>query len=391
MFSSLPTSLSLLSILLLQHFSPVSAYKPLSDNFLRAIPSPGQDIDPRNGSLLAPILIPRVPGTSGQAETQEHFVNYFQSQLPKWTLEWQNSSSKTPVSGGVELPFANLIFKREPPWVRPGQANYLTLVAHYDSKYQPDGFIGATDSAAPCAMIMHVARVLDGHIQRMYNEMQDLGEGGTVEMDMGVQLIFLDGEEAFEKWTDEDSLYGSRYVTHHQEIILIAILTITRSLANQWSITSNPPSAKFYKYRNPLNQISLFLLLDLLGSKAPQIPSYFPTTHWAYMHLSTIETRMRALGLLESSPEAPFLQDLNRTVGANTVVSDDHLPFISKGVDILHVIPHPFPDVWHTMEDDADHLDMPTVRDWSKIVAAFALEWLDMMEVWDEPDNDPAR
>jgi hypothetical protein len=214
MFFSLPPSLSLLSVLLLQHTASIEAYKPLSDSFLRAIPSPSQDIDPHNGSLLAPILIPRVPGTPGQATTQNHFVNYFQTELPKWSMEWQNSTSRTPVSGGTEVPFANLIFKREPPWVKPGQSNFLTLVAHYDSKYQPEGFIGATDSAAPCAMMMFVAKVIDGYVQRMYDEMQELEEGGTVEMDMGVQILFLDGEEAFEKWTDKDSLYGARYVAH---------------------------------------------------------------------------------------------------------------------------------------------------------------------------------
>jgi glutaminyl-peptide cyclotransferase len=209
MFFSLPSTLSVLSFALLS--SPTSAYKPLSDSFLRAIPSPGADIDPNDGSLLAPILIPRVPGTPGQTVTQQHFVNYFQTQLPKWQLEWQNSTSTTPISS-TELPFANLIFKREPPWVKPGQANMLTLVAHYDSKYRPEGFIGATDSAAPCAMMMFVAKVIDGYVQRMYDEMQELEEGGTVEMDMGVQMIFLDGEEAFQSWTDTDSLYGSRYV-----------------------------------------------------------------------------------------------------------------------------------------------------------------------------------
>jgi glutaminyl-peptide cyclotransferase len=144
-------------------------------------------------------------------------------------------------------------------------------------------------------------------------------------------------------------------------------------------------SAKFYKYRTPLNQISLFLLLDLLGSADPHIPSYFPTTHWAYQHLATIESRMRALNLLESSPASPFLPDSNATAGAFGGISDDHLPFITKGVSVLHVIPSPFPKVWHTMEDDGEHLDMPTVRDWARIVSAFALEWLDMMEVWDEP------
>lgn len=219
MLFSLPSALSLLSFLLLEHPSSVNAYKPLSDSFLRAIPSPGADIDPNDGSLLAPILIPRVPGTPGQSKTQQHFVNYFQTQLPKWQLEWQNSTSQTPISGNSELPFANLIFKREPPWVKPGQANMLTLVAHYDSKYRPEGFIGATDSAAPCAMMMFVAKVIDAYVQRMYDEMQELEEGGTVEMDMGVQMIFLDGEEAFESWTDTDSLYGSRYVTYNHSHI----------------------------------------------------------------------------------------------------------------------------------------------------------------------------
>jgi hypothetical protein len=46
----------------------------------------------------------------------------------------------------------------------------------------------------------------------MYDEMAALGEGGSVDMDMGIQILFLDGEEAFAEWSDEDSLYGSRYV-----------------------------------------------------------------------------------------------------------------------------------------------------------------------------------
>lgn len=61
-------------------------------------------------------------------------------------------------------------------------------------------------------MLMWVAKVVDGYVQRMYDEMAALGEGGTVDMDMGIQILFLDGEEAFHTWTDTDSLYGARYV-----------------------------------------------------------------------------------------------------------------------------------------------------------------------------------
>jgi glutaminyl-peptide cyclotransferase len=167
----------------------------------------------------------------------------------------------------------------------------------------------------------------------------------------------------------------------------VTMLMYNRSLAEEWSVSPNPPSAKFYRYRTPLNQISLFVLLDLLGSANPKVPSYFSTTHWAYKHLAAVETRMRDLKLLESSPAEPFLPDVNFTMGY-AGISDDHLPFIARGTEILHVIPSPFPHVWHTMEDDGKHLDMPTVRDWTKIVTAFTLEWLDMMEVWDEEDAD---
>ncbi|KAF1365428.1 hypothetical protein EJ07DRAFT_171355 [Lizonia empirigonia] len=348
MLFSLPSSLSILTYLLC---TPTHAYKPLSDSFLKAIPAPGDLFDHEHGDLLAPILIPR-------------------RELPKWDISWQNSTATTPTSGGKDLPFQNLIFKREPPWVKPGQSNLLTFVAHYDSKITPKGFIGATDSAAPCAMLMWVAKVVDQHVQRMYDEMQALEEGGTVEMDMGIQILLLDGEEAFQTWSDTDSLYGAR------------------SLATEWAGTRNPPSSKFYQYRTPLSQISLFVLLDLLGSASPKVPSYFPTTHWAYQHLATMESRLRSLNILESKPATAFLPDVNMTMAGFGGISDDHLPFIHQGVEVLHVIPSPFPRVWHTMQDDGAHLDGATVRDWARIVAGFALEWLDMMEVWDEPGAD---
>jgi glutaminyl-peptide cyclotransferase len=144
-------------------------------------------------------------------------------------------------------------------------------------------------------------------------------------------------------------------------------------------------------YKNPLNQITMFVLLDLLGAANPRIPSYFQTTHWAYRNMATIEDRMRKLGLLESTPGSAFLPDsgkMSTQFGAGGI-QDDHLPFMARGAPVLHVIPSPFPGVWHTMQDDGDHLDMATVRDWSKIVIAFALEWLEMMEV--EPPAEGAQ
>lgn len=207
----LASMLAVLLFFLLLTATTTTAYKPLSDSFLRAVPGVGDDFDIHNGALLAPILIPRVPGTDGSVQVQQHFVDFFTRELPKWSIEWQNSTGRTPITELNEVPFRNLVFKREPPWTQPGQANLLTLVAHFDSKIAPKGFIGATDSAVPCAVLMHVARSIDGYLTQMHDEMVELGElGGSVEMDMGVQIVLLDGEEAFVSWTDTDSLYGSR-------------------------------------------------------------------------------------------------------------------------------------------------------------------------------------
>ncbi|RYP34099.1 hypothetical protein DL767_004434 [Monosporascus sp. MG133] len=349
----------LLAIHALLFIVPTAAYTELSDDFLSGIPSGDADFDIKDGKLLAPILIPRVPGTEGQARAQEHFVAFFREELPEWRVEWYNSTSTTPATGDRQVPFANLLFRRDPPWTRdsPGRAGYLTLVAHYDSKLKPDGFIGATDSAAPCAMLMHVARSIEGHLVRMWEDVQRRdGEGGK---DLGVQILLLDGEEAFVSWTATDSLYGAR------------------ALAEEWENTANPALSTF---RSPLGQINLFLLLDLLGSAGPSVPSFFQSTHWAYRAMARIEERMRGLGTLESDPKKPFLPDADKKASdfRPAGVGDDHIPFMRRGVPVLHIIPSPFPTVWHTMDDDGEHLDLPTVRDWARIVTAFALEWLDV-------------
>lgn len=126
----------------------------------------------------------------------------------------------------------------------------------------------------------------------------------------------------------------------------------------------------------------MFVLLDLLGSVNPQVPSYFLTTHWAYRAMASIESRMRKLGILETEPARPFLPESDKASNqfGRTFIDDDHKPFMQRGVDVLHLIPSPFPKVWHLMEDDGEHLDLPTVRDWARITTAFVVEWMDIQD-----------
>lgn len=154
----------------------------------------------------------------------------------------------------------------------------------------------------------------------------------------------------------------------------------TRSLAERWAAETYSARST---YKTPLEAINLFVLLDLLGAVDPHVPSYFPATHWAYRGMARIETRMRELGLLATKPKNPFLPESDKPFNhfrTGSFVADDHIPFMIRGVPILHVIPTPFPPTWHTMDDDADHLDPDSIGDWAKIVTAFTAEWLELDE-----------
>lgn len=360
----------------------------LSDDSLRRIPSGGGDFDIRDGPLLAPILVPRVPGTPGSAAAQRHFVDFFRTHLPLWRVEWHNITSRTPATGDREVPFSNLIFTRDPPWAEArareatgeadgGDVGRLVLAAHYDTLYRPEGFIGAVDSAAPCAILLHVARSLDDALTRKWASMEADGSAGDgLDEDRGVQIVLLDGEEAWETWSATDSLYGAR------------------ALADAWDRRAYPPGAA---HRSPLRAVSLFVLLDLLGAPDPRIPSYFRDTHWAYEAMARVEARLRALGLLHhaaaaaahpkkgaeaaanaAATDAVFLHEAGPHQFRRGYIEDDHIPFMERGVPILHVIPTPFPATWHTMDDDGEHLHVDTIDDWGKIVTGFTAEWLEL-------------
>ncbi|KAJ2903442.1 uncharacterized protein MKZ38_009927 [Zalerion maritima] len=356
-----PFMCSLLFPLFLAVLSIASGYTPISDDTLKSLPVANDDFNIETGSLLSPLLITRVPGTGGQVEAQNHIASFFQENLPEWSVSWHNTTDTTPLTEDEEIPFQNIIVRRDPPWAAEGDVGRLTLVAHYDSKVEPEGFIGAIDSAAPCAMLMHVARSLEEGLKHMWAEMEENGEAGDPFTEVkGVQILFLDGEEAWETWTRTDSLYGAR------------------SLAEYWDTT---PHAAMSAYRNPLNSISLFVLLDLLGTANPRIPSYFQNTHWAYKKYASMESRLRNLHLLTSKPASgTFLPDKDKKASdfSRGFVEDDHVPFMRRGVPVLHLIPTPFPSVWHTLEDDGEHLDIDTVKDWAQITLGFAAEWMDL-------------
>lgn len=359
------TSISVILLISAQ----VLAYAPLSDDTLlhRLVQPDTADFDIHTGNLLSPILIPRVPGSEGSRKVLQHFVDFFRASLPDWSVTFQNSTSKTPTHGDEEVPFVNLIATRDPPWAQSGNVGRLNLVAHYDSKYQPDGFIGATDSAAPCAMIMHAIRSIDAALSKKWSTME---EQGFTDLDFeeqkGIQVLFLDGEEAFLSWSDSDSIYGAR------------------SLAEEWESTMHPATSI---YKNFLDSIELFVLLDLLGSSENlPIPSWQHSSHWSYVKMAEAEQRLRDLGLFRSKSKTwlPEKDKKETDRFQSYIMQDDHLPFIARGVHVLHLIPARFPSVWHTIRDDGEHLDIPTVEDWALLTSVFAAEYLELEGFFEE-------
>jgi glutaminyl-peptide cyclotransferase len=128
-------------------------------------------------------------------------------------------------------------------------------------------------------------------------------------------------------------------------------------LAQKWATTYVEPNAKrrLHPPQTILSTIDHFVLLDLLGAARPLIRSYFPSTGWLFDEMASAETRLGAAGALD---EKDFKWEAQRSgfflprTGYQSTwggIEDDHLPFLERGVNILHIIASPFPNVWHTL------------------------------------------
>ncbi|KAM6032853.1 LOW QUALITY PROTEIN: glutaminyl-peptide cyclotransferase-like protein [Theristicus caerulescens] len=310
---------------------------PPSEPALRALL--GQ-LDPARlrDAFLRPLLRERVPGGPGSRAARQHIAGCLGTLGAAWHLELDAFEAATP-RGPVT--FTNVVAT-----VAPAAPRRLVLACHYDTKVLPPGpgqrlFLGATDSAVPCAILLELAAALDRPLQRA----KDRGAEVTL------QLLFLDGEEAFGDWSVTDSLYGARH------------------LAARMAATPHGPRG------TQITAMSLLVLLDLLGARHPAIHSHFSRTHHWFLRLVAIEQRLQRLGLLRAPrQDRPFF----RLGPAPGPVEDDHVPFLQRGVPVLHLIPTPFPRVWHTLEDTEDNLHPATVEDLCKILVAFVAEFLQL-------------
>ncbi len=131
---------------------------------------------------------PRPPGSTALKDARA----YIKEELEKvgWQVGLQTFSDDTPRG---KVTFVNLI-ARWPNELSRGRL--FLLCSHYDTKsFDSIKFVGANDGGSSTGALLEMARVLSLHPQ----------------LAAQVELVFFDGEEAFNGFTKTDGLYGSRY------------------------------------------------------------------------------------------------------------------------------------------------------------------------------------
>lgn len=281
---------------------------------------------------LGKILIPRTVGSDGHKKVRQH-IKRSMRQLG-WDVEEHGFTDNTP--HGTKG-FTNVIAT-----LNPQAPRRMVIACHYDSLIKPSGFLGAIDSAVPCAQMINLARTLKEdlklHKQRESEEVT-------------LQFLFFDGEEAFVKWSSTDSIYGSR------------------SLAAKWE---NQGYSKDGVSGNFNDRIDIFVLLDLIGTTDTQFFKLESSTGDWYDRLVSIEDSLRRSNIVFG----------NRICNARAIsagIEDDHIPFKRRNVPILHLISAPFPKVWHKISDNRENLDFARIAQINKILRVFVAEYLHLM------------
>src|SRR5436190_22376466 len=129
----------------------------------------------------------------GGSKAIEKSKDYIEDELRRsgWQVTRQAFSDDTPQG---KLQFVKLIAQFSGQG-KPASPLFL-LCSHYDTKmFDAIRFVGANDGGSSTGLLLELARVIGQHPN----------------MARKIELVFFDGEEAFEQFSQTDGLYGSRY------------------------------------------------------------------------------------------------------------------------------------------------------------------------------------
>jgi Zn-dependent M28 family amino/carboxypeptidase len=214
-----------------------------------------------------------------------------------------------------KLPVRNILAKF--PGTRDG---VIVIAGHYDTNYplKDQGYVGANDGASSAGLLLELANQLRGKKRDGYS----------------VCLFWTDGEEAVKEWSGDDNTYGARH------------------LAEKWEKDGT------------LKQIKAFLLVDMIGDADLNVERDTYSTPWLedYVYKAAQQTGYQS-------------HFFARTTG----VSDDHLPFVQRGVPSADLIDfeYGYNNVfWHTPQDTIDKLSPKSLE----IVGDVVLETVRLLD-----------
>jgi len=193
----------------------------------------------------------------------------------------------------------------------PGTKDGIIVVAsHYDTNYplRNTPYVGANDGGSSSALLLELANQLRGKPRDGYS----------------VWLVWDDAEEAMKPDTEmpfmSDSLYGIEHV------------------AQKWQDDGT------------LKKVKAFILADMIGDADLNIDRDLNSTPWLEKVVLEAATR---------------LGDQSHFFGRDNKVSDDHLPFVKRGVPSADLIDfdYGYNNVfWHTPQDTVDKLSPKSLQ-----------------------------
>jgi glutaminyl-peptide cyclotransferase len=251
---------------------------------------------------------PRPSGSEAIGKTQAYILGELKAMGCQVTQD--DFTGFTPLG---HTPMKNIIARF------PGKSGKIVVITgHYDTALKPlIRFVGANDGGSSAAFLLEMAKVLAREPRKD-----------------DVLLVWFDGEEAVVKWSDYDSLYGSRH------------------LAERWASDGT------------LARVKALINVDMIGD--------------------------RDLDILNDVSSAGPLRELVWSVADRlgygkhflryeSSVEDDHIPFLRRGVNALDVIDldyGPNNSYWHTEKDTVDKLSAESLQ----IVGRVVIETLKELE-----------
>jgi hypothetical protein len=246
---------------------------------------------------------PRPPGSKALADSREWILS--QLKLAGCQVEEDPFVASTPV-GNISM--TNVIARI--PGARP---SVLMVGGHYDTlRAEGFSFVGANDGGSSAAFLLELARLL-----------------GRRKNPVTYWLVFFDGEEALQRWSDTDSRYGSRH--------------LVQKLASG----------------GELGRVQAMILVDMIADTKLDIYREYYSTGWLS---DLIFANARRLGyskyFIDSPPHA---------------VEDDHIPFVNAGVsaaDVIDLDYGPNNSYHHTAQDTVDKCSALSLATVGRVVVA---------------------